>query len=35
MSIVEWTQVGFLALVAIVGIGGMIKVMFYDKKEED
>jgi len=33
MSIVDWGQVLFLTIVAIVGIGGMIKVLFMDKKD--
>ena len=32
MSIVDWGQVIFLAIVALAGIGGMIKVLFLDKK---
>ncbi len=34
MSIMEWGQVAFIALVAIIGIGGMIKVLFFDKNEK-
>ena len=34
MSTVEWAQVIFLAVVAIVGIGGMIFVIFFDKKND-
>ena len=35
MSILDWSQVGFLAIVVLVGVGGMIKVLFLDKKDED
>lgn len=31
MNIIDWAQVIFLSLVVIIGIGGMIKVLFYDK----
>ncbi len=34
MTILDWAQVGFLALVVIAGVGGMIKVLFFDKKED-
>jgi hypothetical protein len=30
----DWAQIVFLAIVAIVGIGGMIKVLFFDKAEK-
>ncbi len=32
MTILDWSQVGFLSIVAIIGVGGMIKVLFLDKK---
>jgi len=32
MTILDWSQVGFLAIVALIGVGGMIKVLFLDKK---
>ena len=35
MTILDWSQVGFLVIVVLLGIGGMIKVLFMDKKEED
>ncbi len=35
MTILDWSQVGFLVIVVLIGIGGMIKVLFMDKKEED
>jgi hypothetical protein len=35
MSIVDWGQVIFLAIVVLAGVGGMIKVLFIDKKEKD
>ncbi len=35
MTILDWSQVGFLVLVVLAGIGGMIKVLFMDKKEKD
>ncbi len=31
MTILDWSQVIFLAIVVIVGIGGMYKVLFMDK----
>ena len=31
MSLLDWGQVIFLAIVALVGVGGMIKVLFFDK----
>ena len=34
MSIVDWGQVIFLAIVVLAGVGGMIKVLFMDRKEE-
>lgn len=27
----DWAQVAFLAIVVIVGVGGVIKVLFIDK----
>lgn len=33
MTLLDWSQVGFLAIVVIIGVGGMIKVLFMDKKE--
>lgn len=33
MTLLDWSQVGFLVVVIIVGIGGMIKVLFLDNKE--
>lgn len=35
MTILDWSQVAFLVIVVLAGIGGMIKVLFIDKKEED
>jgi len=32
MTVLDWSQIGFLSIVVIVGIGGMIKVLFLDKK---
>ena len=32
MSIVDWGEVVFLTMVAIVGISGVLKVLFVDKK---
>ena len=34
MSALEWGQVAFLAVVVTVGIGGMIKVLFFDEDEK-
>jgi hypothetical protein len=34
MNIVDWGQVIFLAIVVIAGVGGIIKVLFLDKKED-
>jgi hypothetical protein len=34
MTILDWSQVGFLVIVVLIGIGGMIKVLFMDKKED-
>lgn len=34
MTILDWSQVGFLVLVVLIGVGGMIKVLFLDKKED-
>jgi len=34
MTILDWAQVGFLAVVVLIGVGGMIKVLFLDKKED-
>ncbi len=31
MTILDWSQVAFLAVVVLIGIGGMIKVLFIDK----
>lgn len=31
MTLLDWGQVIFLAIVVLVGIGGMIKVLFFDK----
>ena len=33
MTILDWAQVGFLAVVVLIGVGGMIKVLFLDKKD--
>ena len=30
-SLLDWTMVVFLSIVAIVGVGGLIKVLFIDK----
>ena len=35
MTILDWAQVGFLAVVVLIGVGGMIKVLFLDKKEDN
>ena len=32
MTMLDWSQVIFLSIVVLVGIGGMIKVLFIDKK---
>jgi len=32
MTMLDWGQVAFLVIVIIAGIGGMIKVLFLDKK---
>ena len=34
MTILDWSQVGFLLIVVLIGVGGMIKVLFMDKKED-
>ncbi len=34
MTILDWSQVGFLVIVVLIGVGGMIKVLFIDKKED-
>ena len=34
MTILDWSQVGFLVLVVVIGVGGMIKVLFLNKKED-
>jgi len=31
MTVLDWGQVIFLGIVAVVSIGGMIKVLFLDK----
>lgn len=31
MTLLDWGQVIFLSLVVIIGIGGMVKVIFLDK----
>ncbi len=31
MTLIDWGQVIFLAIVVIAGVGGMIKVLFFDK----
>ncbi len=31
MTMLDWFQIGFLAIVVIVGIGGLIKVLFINK----
>jgi hypothetical protein len=33
MTLLDWGQVIFLAVVVIVSIGGMYKVLFMNKKE--
>jgi|LGOV01.1.fsa_nt_gb hypothetical protein len=35
MTILDWSQVGFLLIVVLAGVGGLIKVLFIDKKEDD
>lgn len=32
MSLLDWGQIIFLSIVVIIGIGGMIKVLFLTKK---
>ena len=32
MTLLDWGQVAFLAIIIVIGIGGMIKVLFLDKK---
>jgi len=32
MTMLDWGQVAFLVIVIVAGIGGMIKVLFIDKK---
>jgi len=32
MTLLDWGQVAFLVAIIIAGIGGMIKVLFLDKK---
>lgn len=32
MTMLDWGQVAFLVIVIVAGIGGMIKVLFLDKK---
>jgi hypothetical protein len=34
MTLLDWSQVTFLAIVVVIGVGGMIKVLFMDKKED-
>lgn len=34
MTLLDWSQVAFLAIVVVIGVGGMIKVLFMDKKED-
>lgn len=31
MTLLDWGQVIFLAIVAIVSVGGIVKVIFFDK----
>jgi hypothetical protein len=33
MTILDWGQVIFLAIVVTVSIGGIIKVIFFDKED--
>lgn len=33
MTMLDWGQVVFLAVVVIIGVGGMIKVLFMDKRD--
>lgn len=33
MTLLDWGQVIFLAIVVFAGIGGMYKVLFIDKEE--
>ena len=33
MTILDWAQVAFLAIVVLAGVGGMIKVLFIDKNK--
>ncbi len=33
MTILDWSQVGFLLIVVLIGVGGMVKVLFLDKKD--
>lgn len=34
MTVLDWTQIIFLSIVIIVSVGGMIKVIFYDKEKK-
>lgn len=34
MTMLDWGQVAFLVIIIIVGIGGMIKVLFLDNKKD-
>lgn len=33
MTVLDWSQIAFLSIVVIIGVGGMIKVIFFDKSK--
>jgi len=33
MSVVDWSEVGFLLIFVLVAVGGIIKVLFLDEKK--
>lgn len=35
MTILDWAQVGFLIIVVVIGVGGMIYVIKNEGKEEE
>ena len=34
MTILDWSQIGFLIVVIIIGLGGLIKAIFINKKND-
>lgn len=34
MTPLDWAQVAFLTIVVIFGVGGIIKVLFFEKEEK-